>query len=921
MLLLHENHKFIDSYDVPEEVSQNGIANELILRQNHVSRALTELVSDGLIFSRSSHIKGVPRRRLVYFLTQKGTKDISEFINEISSNTVLVHTPGGELKEYTLEKVAEELRVHIGHLPSFHQILTKYYKNNEIDIDFLAKHPGADLEKLKKLNIPLDKRFFGRISECDSIFSAISDDQFKFIVINSIAGQGKTALMVRIVSNIKDRPIFWSALNEWVHPSSLFSDWGYFFKEHKKNNLFNYLGTTPQFNLHDACAAFIKDAKELEPVLVIDDFHKATPEVVQLFGIIKVLLTQGDRSIFLIASRERPGFYGQKDLLVSKLVYEMELKGLDLESASMILKEKGIPEPEFNAAYEVTKGHPLFLELYTPTFLIDDKYQTLEFDAFIGEEVIHDLTDSEAEVMKLASVFPRPVTGRAFFISPEINQETLDKLGNKLILRIYQNGTYDTHDLIKSYFANRMTDFEKEKYLGIASNYYSTCDSEKDILDYLRILHDSNQRSLFIETLLEHGEFLLSQGYTQVGEYIQEIDISEVFALNRIKLFILKSDGALGQGKMVQARAMLKNGLELSDRFLQSTAKNLKIKKEDIVQLISRIYNRSAEISKMEGRMDETIVEYNKNVALNKKYNDKAGLGKALNNLAMAYRERGELDLALKNLLSAEAVFNELGDQSAYALVQVNIGDIYFLKRDFANSQRYFNAAEQASPRIPAVKGAIFRKLGQTRLQLGQFPAAQHTLLEALTAFRKANDLNNRIRVLSDLFSCARHLKKKEIAQGYLDSALKLLDEHQREGMDAELMDELVSEHLRNELIFGTIWSPDDLPMRINKFISFQIRSGNPRGCLESVDELSKDKEFVNNRNALVMVYEFAERYLMTIEDKHPFIIMNIRRASLLADMDRRNEAQTILQKILPIAKRIGFNKAVRRIEEMVKKF
>ncbi len=922
MLLLFDYHKYIDSYDVPEAVSQNGIASELSLRQTHVSRALTELVSDGLIFSRSSHIKDVPRRRQVYFLTEKGTKDISKFIGEISSNTVLVHTPSDELKEYTLEEVAKSLREYVGQIPSYHQIITKYYKNNEIDINFLAKHPDADLKKLKKLNIPLDKRFYGRTTECDSIFKAIDSGRFKFIIINSIAGQGKTALMVRIVSNITDRPILWSTLNEWVLPSNLLNDWAYFFKEHKKTNLYNYIDTTSQFNLQDACKAFIKDSKALQQIVVIDDFHKATFEVVKMFRLIKTLLSTDDQTVFLIASREQPGFYGKKDMLESNQIYELELRGLDLESALKILKEKDIPEPEFKVAYEITQGHPLALELYSPSFFTDSKLQTMEFDTFIGEEVIAYLTGAEIEVIKLASLFPRPVHGRAFFFRSEINQEVLDKLCSKLILRVYQNGKYDIHDLVKSYFLNRMTAFEKERYLEIAYEYYSTCDSEKDILDYLRILHDSDQRSRFLETLLDNGDFLLSHGYTQVGEYIQELDISDISGLNRIKLSILKSDESLSRGKLAQARTMLKNGLELCDKLLQFQIKTPRseFEKEEIVQLISRIYNRSAEISKLEGHMDDTIKEYNKSVVLNQKYGDNAGLGKALNNLAMAYRERGQLDLALETLTKADKVFNELGDQSACALVQVNIGDIYFLKRDVDKATKYFKIAEQASARIPEVKGAIYKKIGTVRLQLGQLSTAHQALLEALNAYKKANDWNNRLRVLSTLFDCAKQLHKKEIAEWYLKSASKLLEDHLKDSIDTELMNGFINQQLKDKLIFSILWSPQDLQEQISQYVTHHSRTGDARAFLDDLEELSKHKEFENNFNALSMLYDSVGKYFLTLSDKHPFIIINIQKANLLHKLDRNKEARTVLQNVLPMAKRIGFNKAIQRIEDMMRK-
>lgn len=917
MLFLYDNQKYIDRYEVPESVSQNGIAIELNLRQNNVSRALTELVSNGLIFSRSSHIRGIPRKRRVYFLTKKGVEDILDFIEEISSRTVLVHTTEGELMEYTLKEVSDEFRKHLGHQPSLHEIITTYYIDNEIDINYISHRHEMYLKKFKEINLPKDSHFYGRRKECEVIFETISDGHCKFIVINSIAGQGKTTLLVKIVSNIKNRPIFWTTLNEWVRPSDILNDWGYFLKKNKMTNLFNNLGTSSQLNIQDAIKAFIKDSKSLEPILVIDDFHKASPDIINMFRLLKTLITQKNKTVFLISSRERPKFYGKKDLIISNMVFEIVLEGLDKESAILILKKRNIPEPEFETTYELTKGHPLALELYTPTSFTDVKHQNLEFNIFLGEEVIQNLNELELKVVKLASIFSRPVLGRAFFFSHELNQEVLERLCDKLILKMYQNGTYDMHDLIKSYCVNRMTDFEKKKYINIACDYYSAGDSEKDMLDYIRLLKESKQKKRFIKALLQSGDFLLSQGYTQIGEYIQEIDSNEVMGLQKAQLLILKSDSALMRGKLAQARGILKFSLKQCDTLFRGT--NKKVKKEKIIQLISCIYNRRAEISKLEGRMDETIKAYKKNMKLNRKYGNLADVGKALNNLGIAYRERGELDLALVNLFNAKKIFQELDDRTALALVEVNIGDIYFLKKDYNNSNKHFQEVEKITLKHPSIKGSIYRKLGQTKIQLGQFESAQSALLESSKAYKKVGNPANGIRALNDLFKCAQYLANRESSKEYLETASRLLDAYDKDQMNSELLAELVNEHLKNQLVYSIIWDNKNLEDRINRYVTFHSDRNDPKVILDDIELLSNEIRI--NKNTLLTLYSRIEEFFRTLEDKHPLIIINIRRAKLLQDLRRAKEGKTLLKRMLPLAKQINFHKAIRRIEEMLRRF
>ncbi|UCH89646.1 MAG: hypothetical protein JSV49_03075 [Thermoplasmata archaeon] len=915
MLLLYDNRKYADSYDVPEVVTQTGIASELNLRQNHVSRALTELLSDELIFSRSSHVKGAIRKRKVYFLTQKGVTIVRDIMDELSLKTILVHTTDGELRELSLERVLKEIKKRQGFSPTYHQLLMKISDEYEIDLNLLESYPDREERRIKKLNIPMSRHFYGRNKELKSIMSTFENNHVRFIIINSIAGQGKTALMIKIVSGINDRPVCWTSLNEWSRLSNLLNDWGYFFKEHKKTALFNYLGTATRLNIQDALKAFITDSRALEPVFIIDDFQKADPKIVKLFKSMKDLLDSHQNIIFMISSRERPAFYGRKDIVIAKQVMELELFGLDKSSAAMILSEKGISETEYDSAYELTKGHPLALELYSPALFSDGQIPSLEIDTYLGEEIIKNLSESESDVVKLASLFQRPVSRSAFFFKPEIDSDVIDSLCNKLILRIYQNGTYDIHDLIKSYFLNRLNDFEKKKYLKIAVDHYSTRGSEKDILEYLRLLRELNDTKRFNSALLENGDFLLSQGYTQVGEYLQDVDTEELSKLDQIRLLILKSDNAFINGNPAKSRSFLEKGLRNCEMML-SEHKNDSYNTE-IVQLLSRIYNRSAELSKQEGRLDDTIKAYRESVKLNRKFGNDAEVGKAFNNLALVHRERGELDLALKQLFSAQKVFTGLADQNAIALVEVNIGDIYILKRDFKQANNYLTRVEQTAIKYPEVKGLIFGKLGRTRLQMGEFKSAENLLLESQEAYRKSNDLYNQIKNLNDLFKCSTRLKNKSSSKRYLESASFLLSEHFKDHKSSEIWNNVYNDHLKNGLDYAARWEKESLPDKIEEYNNYHSSYPNAKTILEDLEMFTSNPIYDNK--SLLILYSSIEKIFTRLADKHPQVILGIRLAEVLKSLGYDKEAKSTLTKTHGIAKEIGFTKGMNRIEDLLK--
>jgi tetratricopeptide (TPR) repeat protein len=72
VLHLLQHQKLIDSYDVPIDVSQDGIASALCISRAHVAIELKKLREGGDVVEKLAHIKKGKTKRKVYFLSENG---------------------------------------------------------------------------------------------------------------------------------------------------------------------------------------------------------------------------------------------------------------------------------------------------------------------------------------------------------------------------------------------------------------------------------------------------------------------------------------------------------------------------------------------------------------------------------------------------------------------------------------------------------------------------------------------------------------------------------------------------------------------------------------------------------------------------------------------------------------------------------
>ena len=116
---------FKEKYKVPFQVSQAGIAKILCAHRSHISYYLKKMEKGKILTSRLGRIQGLPRKRKVYFLTEKGKLRGKEIMGEVIKNGIRFKGPGKELtieitddifnspKTSYLEKLIEKVETEV----------------------------------------------------------------------------------------------------------------------------------------------------------------------------------------------------------------------------------------------------------------------------------------------------------------------------------------------------------------------------------------------------------------------------------------------------------------------------------------------------------------------------------------------------------------------------------------------------------------------------------------------------------------------------------------------------------------------------------------------------------------------------------------------------------------------------------------
>ena len=443
LLHLFDYNRFAEEYEVPLEVTQTGIAKATSIRGTHVTQYVKPLMAEELLEVRVSHIRKIPRRRKVYFLTPRGRHGVASLRRTLLNEKVPFKTRAGKIVEIPLSRVYQEERpgsrllALLGELDASGHI-PEVLKEAEAEfVDFTEEAPSIE-------------QLHGREQELQQVLRAM--DEADLVVVTGIAGIGKTSLGSKICEEYRGRrSLFWRRVRSWDTAMSLASRLAQFLKALGRPRLYGLLNNPQETELSRVEDLLATELGGLDTVLIFDDVHTATEEAQAFFAMLLNALRPLEGVSTLLLSRTVPEFYSRREVELEGRVVEVLLKGLDEVSSRSLLAEVGVDETLAGQYVKASGGSPLFLKMLAKARQPSGRHPaTLE--AYIVEEIEPSLREAERRCMQAASLYEVPVPAEGLSLEVGSGTPTLISLERKGLLEHQETGNWIAHDLLRAYF-------------------------------------------------------------------------------------------------------------------------------------------------------------------------------------------------------------------------------------------------------------------------------------------------------------------------------------------------------------------------------------------------------------------------------------------------------------------------------------
>jgi tetratricopeptide (TPR) repeat protein len=448
--------KFEDKYEVPFDITQDGISQSCSISRAHAAIELKKLKATSIIEEKLSHVKRGKARRKTYFLTQAGKAKAVKVVQYVKDNEI------APMVDAT--KIAPELSSH--------------------------KMKSAR----RSSEMPSVKVFLGRERDLKEAIRILREPNVKVLTIKGIAGIGKTTLAAKICSELTDQRVFWYSTRPWDTPKSLEDALSKFFFENGARKLSSYL-SSGKIELGELSFLLNEELSENGYTFMFDEAESSDSlqEFLRMFR-----LSSGNARIIVTAERE-PRFYGSEEVVARKEVAEIELSGLEEEASLELLKRRGIEGPVALELVKATNGHPLSLEMVTASTPTEARYQ---LSKFLEDKFYTGMPDTERSLLQYASVFQKP------FPTDAIPRE-LRPARKHSMLREVSPGKFEIHASLREFAYNTMTADERSRWHSVAADF---CLKSGDIQERFFHLLRSNRRLEAEMLLARSGDELLGTG-------------------------------------------------------------------------------------------------------------------------------------------------------------------------------------------------------------------------------------------------------------------------------------------------------------------------------------------------------------------------------------------------------------------------
>ena len=216
---------------------------------------------------------------------------------------------------------------------------------------------------------------------------------------------------------------------------------------------------------------------------------------------------------------------------------------------------------------------------------------------------------------------------------------------------------------------------------------------------------------------------------------------------------------------------------------------------------------------------------------------DEKGKAACYNNLGVAYRNQGALDVALGHYLNSLEIYTSLQHAEGIATTKNNIANIYTMKKNYAQALSYFESSHQGfvalgltdriigsmnnlgnlhsdlqlydkaltyytdAHKLAEKAGREFAdpltNIGNLYYRQGNYQRAVDYYQRALEMVRRQNDRATELSILANLGELFEKAAQPKVAQQYLDQALQLAAELQAHYIVPQILKSLSANYAR----------------------------------------------------------------------------------------------------------------------------
>ena len=459
----------------PDEVTQFGIADAIRLGRSTVSKSIRWLMEEKLVRSHRAHVPSGDLRRTVYFLTDVGISRANRRKLEIEEDVVLFRDRDGTERR---QKVAQIPKLVLEYATLLD--VAAHIAEGVFDIRTYRPRKQRYVELTDRL--PRLRYFFGRTSELAAMDAFLESPDARVLAITGITGIGKTTLLSRKLEAWRgSRHLCFNRIMEWTTLRNVVQQLAEFLTQLSRKQLAQYLEAHDRpepasgalgrdIDIEQTVSILAADLRDVPAVIVYDDTQNAAQPIRNFLFALRTVMESLAGPKLIVAGRSLPPFYDRREVRVKGVVQELSLGGLDRASTEQLLQARNLslPREALDNLYRQTAGHPLFLELIDTETAVEGA----DIHKYLEEELFSRITDVEAKVLTVASVFRYPVHVDGLFVDDLIDAATIRGLTEQSLLREISPRIYDVHDVVRAFFLSMMTPRDRRRFHRWAAQFY-----------------------------------------------------------------------------------------------------------------------------------------------------------------------------------------------------------------------------------------------------------------------------------------------------------------------------------------------------------------------------------------------------------------------------------------------------------------